>query len=119
MNNYKCPKCGSASTRQLGWTVYQCNPCENLWIDEKRHREEFIARAEGAASAISNHVWAFEGKYGSHMASVGTPTLGSTPIGKLSGIPGDDIVRDHRGSSVGRVKDVGNYKVLEWGWWLP
>ena len=111
MANLKCPKCGC--TNQETWEgrkKVQCRGCLREWIPEEDPLVRF---------GLSNHVWAWPGKYGSTTASIGVPTLGSTPIGKLSGIPGDDIVRDHRGSSVGRVKDVGSYKVLEWGWWLP
>ena len=116
MSSYKCPKCGSSRTGRvlLSWETYQCESCEKTWKDSERRFEELTRIAPRPLD-----VWTSPGNYGSTIASVGIPTLGSTPIGKLSGIPGDDIVRDHRGSSVGRVKDIGNYKVLEWGWWLP
>lgn len=115
-----CPKCGYSGHSTIyhwGTGETECGKCRHDYVVNKKPKEErseffglpLFDSKKTINSSRDVYVW---DKWGH--TSVGTKPFNGVHAGKISGLPGDDLVRDHNGYIQGRISGAGH---LITNWW--
>jgi hypothetical protein len=118
-----CPKCGYGGHNKVyhwGTREIECDRCRHDYpVDNPRQKESRRIDASFKSPLLDSKkdvallrdvgVW---DKWGHTL--IGTKPINGVHAGKISGLSGDDLVRDHNGYIKGRISGAGH---LITRWW--